>query len=185
MMSTVLLRISFSLLTSVRDITTFANLMLPSQRQSARGFHFTECCGVGLLVLSKLPTEPRLRHKPRSRPSFFLGVSRSRSPGHRIEDASLCTVATFILLKMSFHSIPILDLSLAQTESTKPAFLECLRNALLDIGFLYIKNTGIEDSLIQNVIEQGKAFFDLPEEKKLEVQMKNKPSFLGKCSCTA
>lgn len=81
---------------------------------------------------------------------------------------------------MSFSSIPVLDLSLARHESTKPAFLESLRNALLDVGFLYIKNSGIDDSLIQNVIEQGKAFFDLPEYKKLEVQMKNKPSFLGR-----
>ena len=80
---------------------------------------------------------------------------------------------------MSFDTIPILDLSLARSESTKPAFLKTLRDALLDVGFLYIKNTGIDDSLIEDVIEQGKQFFGLPEEKKLEVQMKNKPSFLG------
>lgn len=80
---------------------------------------------------------------------------------------------------MSFSEIPILDLSHARNESTKPAFLDSLRTALLDVGFLYIKNTGIHESLIHDVIEQGKAFFDLPEEKKLEVQMKNKPSFLG------
>ncbi len=80
---------------------------------------------------------------------------------------------------MSFSSIPVLDLSLARNEDTKPAFLESLRSALLDVGFLYIKNTGIDDALIQDVIEQGKAFFDLPDEKKLEIQMKKKPSFLG------
>ena len=80
---------------------------------------------------------------------------------------------------MSFSSIPVLDLSLARSQDTKPAFLESLRNALLDVGFLYIKNTGIDDALIHDVIEQGKAFFDLPEEKKLEIQMKNVPSFLG------
>ena len=80
---------------------------------------------------------------------------------------------------MSFSEIPVLDLSLARDPTTKPAFLESLRNALLDVGFLYIKNTAIEDSLIQDVIEQGKAFFNLPEEQKLEVQMKNQPSFLG------
>ncbi len=80
---------------------------------------------------------------------------------------------------MSFSSIPVLDLSLARDPQTKSAFLESLRNALLDVGFLYIKNTGIDDALIQDVIEQGKNFFDLPEGKKLEVQMKNKPSFLG------
>ena len=80
---------------------------------------------------------------------------------------------------MSFSAIPVLDLSLVRNQDTKPAFLESLRNALLNVGFLYIKNTGIDDSLIQDVIEQGKAFFALPDEKKLEIQMKKKPSFLG------
>lgn len=80
---------------------------------------------------------------------------------------------------MSFSSIPVLDLSLAHNSDTKPLFLESLRHALLEVGFLYIKNTGISDALIKDVIAQGKAFFDLPEEKKLEVQMKNAPSFLG------
>ena len=80
---------------------------------------------------------------------------------------------------MSFDAIPILDLSLSRDQKTKPDFLESLRKALLEVGFLYIKNTGINDSLIQDVIAQGKAFFDLPEEKKLEIQMKNVPSFLG------
>lgn len=80
---------------------------------------------------------------------------------------------------MSFDAIPVLDLSLSRHADTKPAFLVNLRNALLDVGFLYIKDTGINDALIQDVIEQGKAFFSLPEEQKLEVQMKNVPSFLG------
>ncbi|MCJ1467718.1 hypothetical protein MMC07_006343 [Pseudocyphellaria aurata] len=80
---------------------------------------------------------------------------------------------------MSFTSIPILDLSLSHDPDTKPAFLESLREALLQVGFLYIKNTGIDDALIQDVVTQGKAFFDLPEEKKLEIQMKKVPSFLG------
>ncbi|CAF9919048.1 hypothetical protein IMSHALPRED_004507 [Imshaugia aleurites] len=80
---------------------------------------------------------------------------------------------------MSFDAIPVLDLSLSRHSATKPAFLYSLRNALLDVGFLYIKNTGLDDALIQDVIEQGKAFFSLPEEQKLEVQMKNVPSFLG------
>ena len=80
---------------------------------------------------------------------------------------------------MSFSSIPILDLSLASSPDTKPAFLESLRHALLEVGFLYIKNTGVSDALAQDVVTQGKAFFDLPEEKKLEIQMKNAPSFLG------
>ena len=80
---------------------------------------------------------------------------------------------------MSFNAIPVLDLSLSRHSDTKPAFLNSLRDALLDVGFLYIKDAGIGHALIQDVIEQGKAFFSLSEEQKLEIQMKNVPSFLG------
>ena len=80
---------------------------------------------------------------------------------------------------MSFSSIPVLDLSLSRDAKTKPAFLVSLRNALLDVGFLYVKNTKIPTPLVQDVIAQGKAFFELSSEKKLEIQMKKKPSFLG------
>ena len=80
---------------------------------------------------------------------------------------------------MSFSSIPVLDLSLSRSPETKSAFLETLRDALLDVGFLYIKNTGIDDQLIRDVIAEGKAFFEMPSEEKLKIQMKNEPSFLG------
>jgi isopenicillin N synthase-like dioxygenase len=66
----------------------------------------------------------------------------------------------------SFSSIPILDLSLARDPTTKPEFLQELRHALLEVGFLYIKNIGIPEDLIQNVIEQGIKFFDIPDEEK-------------------
>ncbi|CAK7273665.1 hypothetical protein SEPCBS57363_005766 [Sporothrix epigloea] len=80
---------------------------------------------------------------------------------------------------MSFTSIPVLDVSRASDPSTKPAFLADLRNALIEVGFFYIKNVGIPDELFQTVIEQGRAFFDIPEEEKLRIEMKNAPSFLG------
>jgi len=80
---------------------------------------------------------------------------------------------------MSFTEIPVLDLSEARNEETKPAFLEKLRDALLDVGFLYIENTGIKQELFDRVCQEGIAFFDLPEEEKLAIEMKNKPSFLG------
>jgi isopenicillin N synthase-like dioxygenase len=79
---------------------------------------------------------------------------------------------------MSFTEIPILDLSLARSPDTKPQFLESLRHALLEVGFLYIKNTGIGDELVKRVVEQGKAFFDLPMEAKLEIEMKNGTFFI-------
>lgn len=80
---------------------------------------------------------------------------------------------------MSFDTIPILDLSLAWDPETKPFFLKDLRRALLEVGFLYISNIGIDQVLVDKVIENGKAFFSLPSAAKLAVQMKNEKSFLG------
>ena len=80
---------------------------------------------------------------------------------------------------MPFREIPILDVSLARDEATKPAFLEQLLDALLNVGFLYIKNTGIDQALFAKVCEEGIRFFDLPEDEKLRIEMKNAKSFLG------
>lgn len=80
---------------------------------------------------------------------------------------------------MAFTEIPILDISLARSAETKPEFLIQLRDALLNVGFLYIKNVGIEQELYDRVCEAGVRFFDLPEEEKLRIEMKNQPSFLG------
>ena len=67
---------------------------------------------------------------------------------------------------MSFTSIPVLDLSLADDPATKPAFLLQLRHALLEVGFLYLQNVGAPAELFDEVIAQGKAFFDIPEDEK-------------------
>ncbi|CAG9989931.1 unnamed protein product, partial [Clonostachys byssicola] len=80
---------------------------------------------------------------------------------------------------MSFTSVPILDLSQANDPATKPEFLTQLRHALLEVGFLYLKNIGEAEELFQDVISLGKAFFDIPREEKLRIEMKNARSFLG------
>jgi isopenicillin N synthase-like dioxygenase len=67
---------------------------------------------------------------------------------------------------MSFSTIPILDLSLAKDPSTKAQFLDELRHALLEVGFLYLKNVGISEELTEAVKTEGIKFFDLPEEEK-------------------
>lgn len=69
---------------------------------------------------------------------------------------------------MSFTSIPILDLALSRDPATKPEFLDQLRNALMEVGFLYLKNVGISDELWDEVIKEGKGFFDIPREEKYD-----------------
>ena len=92
----------------------------------------------------------------------------------------LYLLVTFLLLyTMSFSAIPILDLSRARDPETKPGFLADLRHALLEVGFLYIERTGIDERLTEDVVANCHAFFDLPDEPKLDIEMKNAKSFLG------
>lgn len=80
---------------------------------------------------------------------------------------------------MAFTEIPVLDLSEARSEESRSGFLERLRDALLNVGFLYIKNTGIDQMLYDRVCEEGIRFFELSDEEKLGIEMKNQASFLG------
>ena len=72
---------------------------------------------------------------------------------------------------MSFTSIPVLDMALASHPETKPAFLADLRHALMEVGFLYLRNVGIPDELFKKVAEQGRIFFDIPTEEKYGVSL--------------
>ena len=81
---------------------------------------------------------------------------------------------------LSFSEIPTLSLARARSSATKQAFLDDLKHAILNVGFLYIADTGIPDELMSEVIAETRAFFEeLPQEEKLKIEMKNEKSFLG------
>lgn len=79
----------------------------------------------------------------------------------------------------AFTSIPVLDYNRALSSTTKPDFLAQLRDALINVGFLYLRNppvsTKVRDALTTKALE----LFQLPLEKKLEIEMVNSPHFLG------
>lgn len=79
----------------------------------------------------------------------------------------------------SFTSIPILDFSLCASPETKPRFLSELRNAVVNVGFFYLVHAPIAPQIQQAFIEKSLAIFDLPLEKKLEIEMVNSRHFLG------
>ena len=68
--------------------------------------------------------------------------------------------------KMSFSAVPVLDLAKANDPATKPELLEQLRHALMEVGFLYIRNTSISDELLEQVKAAGTAVFDIPKDEK-------------------
>jgi isopenicillin N synthase-like dioxygenase len=82
----------------------------------------------------------------------------------------------------SFTTVPILSLALARNPQTKPQFLIDLRDTLLNVGFLYLSDTGLPKELVDRVCELTFEFFDedvLSLEEKEKIEMKNEKSFLG------
>ncbi|KAL3482176.1 hypothetical protein BJX99DRAFT_243166 [Aspergillus californicus] len=79
----------------------------------------------------------------------------------------------------SFTAVPILDYSLSLSAETKSAFLADLRNALVNVGFFYLTNAPIAPGIRQDLVEKCQTVFDLPLEKKLEIEMVNSKHFLG------
>ncbi|KAK8184412.1 hypothetical protein BC567DRAFT_240876 [Phyllosticta citribraziliensis] len=75
--------------------------------------------------------------------------------------------------------LPILDLALADDPAQRPALLGQLREALFDVGFLYIKSHGVASSTISHLTSRLPALFDLPTDIKADLSKLNSPHFLG------
>jgi isopenicillin N synthase-like dioxygenase len=82
-------------------------------------------------------------------------------------------------MTVDFTSIPVIDLGKAQDPATKPLVLEELRHVLLNVGFLYIRNHGVSEEVIQDLVTALPALFALNEQEKNEVALYNSPHFLG------
>ncbi|OTA99786.1 hypothetical protein M426DRAFT_252107 [Hypoxylon sp. CI-4A] len=79
----------------------------------------------------------------------------------------------------SFKEIPIIDLSQANDESTKPNLLSSLRSALTEVGFLYVSNHGVPTTVTNGLVNALPTLFELEEEVKKSVALENSPHFLG------
>ncbi|KAB8237538.1 hypothetical protein BDV23DRAFT_170489 [Aspergillus alliaceus] len=78
----------------------------------------------------------------------------------------------------TFSSIPIIDLRRLQDPLTKAEALEQLREAIFQVGFLYLINHGLEP-LVRRTHEKLPELFALPTEVKERCNMINSPSFVG------
>lgn len=82
--------------------------------------------------------------------------------------------------RMSQQNLPILDFAkFRQGGEAKAEFIAELADVTHNIGFFYLKNHGIEQSLLDRALELSKQFFNLPLEEKLEIQMVNTRHFRG------
>lgn len=80
---------------------------------------------------------------------------------------------------MPTPTIPVLDLSLASSPSTKPLILASIRSALFDTGFLYLTNHGIPPSVISALTSRVPKLFSLDPQSKAALSKRNSPHFIG------
>ncbi len=78
----------------------------------------------------------------------------------------------------TYKSLPVLDFSRAEHDN-RAEFLEELRDVSRELGFFYIRNHGIAESLITEVRTLARRFFELPEQDKLAIEMANSRHFRG------
>ncbi len=73
----------------------------------------------------------------------------------------------------SFHDIPIIDLTSLIDGSDPIMVADQIAHVCKNIGFLYIKNHGVDKQLIKEAYAQAEAFFDLPLEQKQKLNIIN------------
>ena len=105
-----------------------------------------------------------------------MSTAISTGLGHRLVSSSIEATG--------FTQLPIIDLtpilpgSTSSLEKRQAVALE-LQAACVDVGFFLIKNHGIDERVFDEALKQARAFFSLPLDEKLKIDMKNAKSFKG------
>jgi len=81
----------------------------------------------------------------------------------------------------AFKHIPIIDLeNITESDITRRrALADAMRDACINVGFLYVKNHGISDAVIDNALAASKRFFSLPTEQKAEIDIRKSMNYKG------
>jgi len=71
--------------------------------------------------------------------------------------------------RLDFTEIPVIDVSELVAGNDDEATIEQLRSACRDVGFVYIKNHGVDEGLIDDVLAASGDFFARPMDEKKTV----------------
>ncbi|KII91030.1 hypothetical protein PLICRDRAFT_39627 [Plicaturopsis crispa FD-325 SS-3] len=79
----------------------------------------------------------------------------------------------------SFKNVPIIDLLNASDPAHKREIAREIRDACVNVGFLYVKSHGISQDIIDDALSAMKEYFALPLETKLKLDVKKTGSMMG------
>ncbi|KAJ3843597.1 hypothetical protein F5878DRAFT_706722 [Lentinula raphanica] len=94
-----------------------------------------------------------------------------------VETSATLNTRSTDVSKLDYYDIPVIDWELSVTD--KPLFLRQLRDAMINIGFLYLANHPVPKEAIARVKEMAPKFFELSQKTKDELDMKNSMHFHG------
>jgi len=83
--------------------------------------------------------------------------------------------------RLDFSEVPVVDVSAFVTgdKSGEAATAEAIAQACGNVGFMYVKNHGVPQALLDNLMRETERFFKLPVEQRMEVALENSPEFRG------
>jgi isopenicillin N synthase-like dioxygenase len=77
-------------------------------------------------------------------------------------------------------TLPVVDFSRLNAGAEEAAgFREDLRNAMHEVGFVYLAGHGVPQQLIDAMLDVSRRFFELPAEQKLAIENVHSPQFRG------
>jgi len=81
----------------------------------------------------------------------------------------------------TFEQIPVIDFTNVSNPDpvVRRALANQIRDACINVGFFYIKNHGIPESIVSSEFNAAKQFFDLPENSKQELDIHKSSNFKG------
>jgi isopenicillin N synthase-like dioxygenase len=78
-----------------------------------------------------------------------------------------------------FDAIPVIDIAAADDPAARPELARRITRAAEEIGFIYITGHRNTPEMLNAVIDQARAFFDLPEAEKRKIDLKTSPHYRG------
>ncbi len=81
--------------------------------------------------------------------------------------------------RVPFDRVPVIDVGPLVDGSDPMAVADEIGRACRDVGFLYVRNHGVEARLVESVFADAKRFFDLPLDAKMAVHINKSPCHRG------
>ncbi|CAE6478910.1 unnamed protein product [Rhizoctonia solani] len=81
-----------------------------------------------------------------------------------------------------FESIPVIDISGLSGDAdadSRARVASAIREACIQVGFFYVKNHGVDETVIPPVLDAARRFFDLSPEEKMKLKFRHKHDIEG------